>query len=93
MFAISNVFECALVPKQKTFVAIRVEGVAIRVLGAKRLALVLVAYSSVGYGMELAIGVAAGAFCFRPRVCKHARKFLHLTRVRKGKRVFPRSPW
>ena len=58
--------------EQNAFVAVGVEGIALRVLGAKLLTGVVGGRFCGREGVEGAIAVAAGALCLDPRACTHA---------------------
>ena len=62
----------ALVLEQNAFIAVGVEGIALRVLDAELLTRVVGGRFCGREGVEGAIGVAAGAVCLEPRACTHA---------------------
>ena len=70
--AISGVFLPVQVLEQNAFIAVGVEGIALRVLDAELLTRVVGGRFCGREGVEGAIGVAAGALGLDPRACTHA---------------------
>ena len=70
--AIASVPLPTLVLEQNAFVAVGVEGIALRVLGAELLTRVVGGRFCGREGVERTIGVAAGALGLDPRACTHA---------------------
>ena len=57
--------------EQNAFIAVGVEGIALRVLDAELLTRVVGGCFCGREGVEGTIGVAAGALCLHPRACTH----------------------